>query len=100
MLILALRYTQANQSSSIFDHFNTVAACTGLFCHDSGVHNENEHSRQEQDNYSVPHEEKQKSFFLHFGLYLRNQVSYDHVAGTIMILYPYRTPWFIWLRVT
>ena len=39
-------------------------------------------------------------FFLHFGSYLRNQVSYDHVAGTIMILSPYWTPWFIWLRVT
>ena len=39
--------------------------------------------------YSVPHEEEQKSFFLHFSSYLRNQVSYDHVAGTIMIFYPY-----------
>ena len=30
-----------------------------------------------------------KILFLHFGSYLRNQVSYDHVAGTVMILYPY-----------
>ena len=39
--------------------------------------------------YSVPHEEEQ-NFFLHFGSYLKNEVSYDYVAGTIMILYPYQ----------
>ena len=38
---------------------------------------------------TVFHTKRSKNLFLHFGSYLRNQVSYDHVAGTIMILYPY-----------
>ena len=42
--------------------------------------------------YSVPHEEKQKLCFWHFASLFRNQVSYNHAVGTIVILYPYWTP--------
>ena len=38
-------------------------------------------------NYSVPHEESRKMFFVHFASFLQNQMSYGHVLCTIMIPY-------------
>ena len=49
--------------------------------------------------YSVPHEESRKLFFVHFASFLQNQMSYGHVLCTIMIPY---LPWFhrvLWLLV-
>ena len=39
------------------------------------------------ENYSVPHEESRKMFFVHFASFLQNQMSYGHVLCTTMIPY-------------